>query len=103
MAADGVACARAALRILEYLKIKFTDVLTSSFNEVGAVDGPEETVASNSGTIAIAYTPAAGARGAGWCDRSRLELVEEHEDLIFSGPSASGQQRSHRRWPRRRS
>jgi len=43
---------------IEYLKIKFTDVLVSSFEEAaGGGDAPQEMVAFNFGKIAVEYTP----------------------------------------------
>ncbi len=57
---------------LEYLKIKFNDVLISSFEEAGGAEAPLETVAFNFGSIAMTYTPqdARGTAGsaveAGW-------------------------------------
>jgi type VI secretion system secreted protein Hcp len=57
---------------LEYLKIKFTDVLVSSFNEAAGTEPPQETVAFNFAKIQLDYSPqqAGGklgpALGAGW-------------------------------------
>ena len=57
---------------VEYLKIKLTDVLVSSFEEGGAGPGTEETVGLNFARIELDYTPqsATGAPGAvveaGW-------------------------------------
>jgi type VI secretion system secreted protein Hcp len=63
---------RAAKMELEYLKIKFSEVLISSFEQVAGAEAPEETVAFNFARIAIEYT-AQGPRGkpaetirAGW-------------------------------------
>jgi type VI secretion system secreted protein Hcp len=42
---------------LEYLKIKFTDVLLTSFNEGGGGDEVQETVAFDFARIAVEYTP----------------------------------------------
>ena len=57
---------------LEYLKIKFTDVLVSSFEESGGGDRPEESVSFNFGKIEVDYSPqqetgaAGGAISASW-------------------------------------
>jgi type VI secretion system secreted protein Hcp len=57
---------------LEYLKIKFTDVLVSSFDEAAGTEPPQETVAFNFGKFQLEYTTqqAAGKPGdsikAGW-------------------------------------
>jgi type VI secretion system secreted protein Hcp len=64
---------RAGKAALEYLKIKFTDVLVSSYDAAGSEDeAPHEMVAFNFGRIELAYTSqdprgAAGATiQAGW-------------------------------------
>jgi type VI secretion system secreted protein Hcp len=63
---------RAAKAQLEYLKIKFTDVLVTSFEEAGGGDVPEEMVGLAFGRIELEYKPqqATGALGgsvkAGW-------------------------------------
>ena len=63
---------RAAKAQLEYLKIKFTDLLVTSFEEAGGGDAPEEMVAFAFGRIELEYRPqqATGALGgaikAGW-------------------------------------
>jgi type VI secretion system secreted protein Hcp len=63
---------RAVKKQLEYLKIKFTDVLITSFDQAGDGDVPEETVAFDFTKIAIDYTPQGpqgapgGAIHAGW-------------------------------------
>jgi type VI secretion system secreted protein Hcp len=57
---------------LEYLKIKFTDVLVSSFNQAGDADPPHELIAFNFSKISVDYTvqsPKGGSAGsvnAGW-------------------------------------
>jgi type VI secretion system secreted protein Hcp len=59
-------------RQLEYLKIKFSDVLVTSFEEAPGDEAPQETIGFNFGHIEMAYTPqdASGATGAavtaGW-------------------------------------
>lgn len=56
----------------EYLKIKFSDVLVTSFEEAAGEEAPQETIGFNFGHIEMAYTPldARGAAGAtvtvGW-------------------------------------
>ena len=55
---------RAGKQQLEYLKIKFGDVLVSSFEDVGAGDTPQETVAFAFRSIDVAYTPQSPAGGA---------------------------------------
>ena len=68
----NLAVRRAGKAQLEYLKIKFTDVLVTSFEEAAGAEEPQEAVAFNFGKIAIEYTPqsASGAPGAvikaGW-------------------------------------
>jgi type VI secretion system secreted protein Hcp len=63
---------RAAKAQLEYLKIKFTDVLVTSFEEAGSGDVPEEMVGLSFGRIELQYKPqqSTGALGeaikAGW-------------------------------------
>jgi type VI secretion system secreted protein Hcp len=63
---------RAGKEQLEYLKIKFTDILVSSFNQAAGADQPEELVAFDFAKIEIEYTPqsprggAVGAVKAGW-------------------------------------
>lgn len=63
---------RAGKAQLEYLKIKFTDVLVTSFEEAGGGDVPEEMVGLAFGRIEMEYKPqqATGALGgalkAGW-------------------------------------
>jgi type VI secretion system secreted protein Hcp len=55
---------RAGKAALEYLKIKFTDVLVSSYHAAGSEDqAPHEMVAFDFGRIELAYT-SQGARGA---------------------------------------
>jgi type VI secretion system secreted protein Hcp len=57
---------------LEYLKIKFTDVLVSSFDEAAGTEPPQETVAFNFAKIQVEYTAQAAGRkpgssvNAGW-------------------------------------
>jgi type VI secretion system secreted protein Hcp len=48
---------------LEYLKIKFTDVLITSFQETGGAEAPDEMIGFNFGKIALEYT-AQSPRGA---------------------------------------
>jgi type VI secretion system secreted protein Hcp len=63
---------RAVKKQLEYLKIKFTDVLITSFEQAGAQDEPQETIAFAFDKLALDYTPqttqggAGTAIGAGW-------------------------------------
>jgi type VI secretion system secreted protein Hcp len=63
---------RAGKAQLEYLKIKFTDVLVSSYEQRTAENAPEELVAFSFGRVEVRYTPqraagaAAGAINAGW-------------------------------------
>lgn len=63
---------RAGKEQLEYLKIKFTDILVSSFNQAAGAEQPEELVAFNFAKIEIEYTtqsPKGGSAGsvkAGW-------------------------------------
>jgi type VI secretion system secreted protein Hcp len=63
---------RASKAQLEYLKIKLTDVLVTSFEEAGGGDVPEEMVGLAFGRIELEYKPqqATGALGgavkAGW-------------------------------------
>ena len=72
----NLAVRRADKTKLEYLKIKFTDVLVTSFEEVGGTEQPQEAISFAFGTIAIEFTPqsAKGAPGTvlkvGW-DLSR--------------------------------
>jgi type VI secretion system secreted protein Hcp len=57
---------------LEYLKIKFTDVIVSSYEQRAAADAPEEVVAFSFGRVELSYTAqgtaggAAGSINAGW-------------------------------------
>ena len=57
---------KAGGRPLEYLKIKFTDVLVTSFEQSSGDDTPAETVAFDFGSIDLAYTSqdVSGAGGA---------------------------------------
>ena len=63
---------RAVKAHLEYLKIKFSDLLVTSFEEAGGGDVPEEMVGFAFGRIELEYRPqqATGALGgavkAGW-------------------------------------
>ena len=63
---------RPGSRQLEYLKIKFSDVLVTSFEEAAGEDTPQETIGFNFRHIEMAYTPqdASGSAGAvvtaGW-------------------------------------
>lgn len=63
---------RPAPQQLEYLKIKFSEVLVTSFEEAAGVDPPQETIGFTFGQIEMTYTPqdAGGAVGtpvpAGW-------------------------------------
>lgn len=67
---------RSAKVAVEYLKIKFTDVLISSYEQAGGGDVPEETIAFNFAKIEMTFLPqqTRGAAGApieaGW-DLSR--------------------------------
>lgn len=71
---------RAAKAQLEYLKIKFTDVLVTSFEEAGGGDVPEEMVGLTFGRIEMDYKPqqATGALGAavkaGWNLAKNLKI-----------------------------
>src|SRR5215470_4636487 len=68
----NLAVRRAGKPQLEYLKIKFTDVLVTSFEEEASGEEPQEAIAFSFGKIAIEYTPQSpsGAPGAvvkaGW-------------------------------------
>ena len=72
----NLAVRKAGKTQVEYLKIKFTDVLVTSFEEMAAAEEPQEAIGFSFGKIAIEYTPqnAKGAPGtvvkAGW-DLSR--------------------------------
>jgi type VI secretion system secreted protein Hcp len=65
---------------LEYLKIKFTDILVSSFNQAAGADQPEEMVAFNFAKIQIEYS-AQSAKGsaaagikAGWDLKQNVKI-----------------------------
>ena len=63
---------RAVKKQLEYLKIKFSDVLITSFEQAAEQDAPEETISFAYSKIAFDYTPqgpqgaSGGAISAGW-------------------------------------
>jgi len=63
---------RAGKAQLEYLKIKFTDVLVTSFEQAASEEPPEEMVGFNFAKIEVEYTPQqarggpAAAVKAGW-------------------------------------
>ena len=71
---------RAAKATLEYLKIKFTDVLVTSYAQAGDEEVPHETVAFDFARIELEYTPqqaggaAAGAIKAGWDLKQNLKI-----------------------------
>jgi type VI secretion system secreted protein Hcp len=71
---------RAGKAQLEYLKIKFTDVLVTSFQESAGSDVPDEAVSFNFAKIEVEYT-AKGGRGrpsaadqAGWDLQKNLKI-----------------------------
>ena len=65
---------------LEYLKIKFTDVIVSSYEQRAAQDAPEEVVSFSFARVELSYTPqsrtgaAAGAINAGWDLAKNIKL-----------------------------
>lgn len=71
---------RAAKAALEYLKIKFTDVLVSSYAQAGDEEGAHETVAFDFARIELEYTPqqargaAAGSIEAGWDLKKNVKI-----------------------------
>ena len=71
---------RAAKATLEYLKIKFTDILVTSYAQAGDDEVPHETVAFDFARIELAYTPqqaegaAAGAIEVGWDLKKNLKI-----------------------------
>jgi type VI secretion system secreted protein Hcp len=71
---------RAGKAQLEYLKIKFTDVLLTSFAQAGAADAPDEMVAFDFAKIELEYTAAqasgasAGVIKAGWDLAKNLKI-----------------------------
>jgi type VI secretion system secreted protein Hcp len=77
----NVSVRRAQPTPIEYLKIKFTDVLVTSFEEAaGGGDAPQEMVAFNFDKIAVEYTPQSpsGVPGAvikaGWDLSKNLKI-----------------------------
>jgi len=50
---------------LEYLKIKFGDILVTSFQETAGEEAPQETIGFNFGRIAMDYTPQQTTETAG--------------------------------------
>jgi type VI secretion system secreted protein Hcp len=71
---------RAGKAALEYLKIKFTDVLVSSYDQAGDEDVPHEMVAFDFARVELAYTAqqprgaAAAPVTAGWDLAKNLKI-----------------------------
>jgi type VI secretion system secreted protein Hcp len=61
----NLAVRKAGKTQVEYLKIKFTDVIVTSFQEVGGTEEPQEAISFAYGTIAIEYTPQSSKGAAG--------------------------------------
>ena len=78
-----VSVRRAVKDTIEYLKIKLTDVLVSSFAESveGAEGEADETLGFSFGVIEVQYTPQDPTGEGGRGDRGRLGRHEEREDL----------------------
>jgi type VI secretion system secreted protein Hcp len=67
---------RAGKQALEYLKIKFSDLLVSSFQEGGGQEPPEELIAFDYGRIEIEYSAqrAGGTVKAGWDVKKNVKI-----------------------------
>jgi type VI secretion system secreted protein Hcp len=67
---------RAGKAQLEYLKIKFTDVLVTSFQESGGGEEPQESVSFNFARIDVQYTPQDGTGKPGAVVQAGWDLTK---------------------------
>jgi type VI secretion system secreted protein Hcp len=67
---------RAGKQALEYLKIKFSDLIVNSFQEGGGQEPPEELIAFDYGRVEIEYSAqrAGGAVKAGWDVKKNVKI-----------------------------